>query len=201
MMLPANRGAACRLALLLLACGAFAAHAQPRQPAPPSPPAAAGTHKEPAQPTVTETPQRTTATYGDWIVQCETSAQEPAKKLCEMMQTTQVQGGNAPFSRVAVGHPVKGQPVKVVAQVPVNVSFARNVRIQAAADAVLDGPFARCIPNGCFAEFEARDDVMKKFRAAATAGKLSFPDASGREIDVPLSFKGFNQAFEALAKE
>lgn len=201
MTLRANSSASCRLALVFLACGAVAAYAQPRQPAPPSPPAAAGPHREPAAPVVTEAPQRTTATYGDWIVQCETSAQEPAKKVCEMMQTTQVQGSNAPFSRVAVGHPAKGQPVKVVAQVPVNASFAREVRIQAAADAVLAAPFARCIPNGCFAEFEAKDDVMKKFRAAAGAGKLSFADAGGREIDVPLSFKGFNQAFEALAKE
>jgi len=57
------------------------------------------------------------------------------------------------------------------------------------------------VPAGCFSEFELRDDVLKKFRAASGAGKLSFPDAGGHDVAVPLSFKGFAQAYDALAKE
>lgn len=145
--------------------------------------------------------QSTTATYEDWVVQCRSDAAQP-HKTCEMAQVTQVQGKNVPFSRVAIAHPVKGQPVKLVVQSPVNVSLSANVRIQASdTDPGLAAPFARCIPAGCFADFDVRDDALKKFRAAAGPGKLSFVDAAGHDIVIPLSFNGFGQAFDALAKE
>ncbi len=119
-----------------------------------------------------------------------------------MAQVTQVQGRNTPFSRVAVLRPVKGQPVKLIIQVPINASFAAPVRVSTAeSDAGITSPFARCVPAGCFSEFELRDDVLKKFRAASGAGKISFPDAAGHDVTVPLSFKGFAQAYDALAKE
>jgi len=62
-------------------------------------------------------------------------------------------------------------------------------------------PFARCAPIGCFADFELKDDVLKKFRAASGNGKVTYADVAGHEVVVPLSFVGFNQAFEALVKE
>ncbi len=169
-----------------------AAQVQPAQHAAPTAPAAASS----------ESPQRTTATYDDWVVQCETRTGPPPEKICDMAQVTQVQGRNTPFSRVAVVHPVKGQPVKLIVQVPINASFAAPVRIATAEnDAGITSPFARCVPAGCFSEFELREDVLKKFRAASGAGKISFPDSGGRDVTVPLSFKGFAQAYDALAKE
>jgi invasion protein IalB len=154
------------------------------------------------QMTPSEAPQRTTATYGDWVVQCETQAQQPHEKVCDMAQVAQVQGKNLPFSRVAIAHPTKGQPVKLVVQVPVNASFSKNVRIQTGdADPGIAAPFALCTPNGCFADFDIKDDMMKKLRAASGAGRLSFAEAGGHDVTVPLSFNGFAQAFDALAKE
>jgi invasion protein IalB len=154
------------------------------------------------QPAQGETPQRTTATYADWIVQCETQTQAPHQKVCDMAQTTQLSGKNLPFSRVAMAHPIKGQPVRLMVQLPVNVTFGTHVRIQTGdADPGISAPFARCIPNGCFADFDLKDDMLKKLRAASGTGKLSFADSTGHEVVVPVSFNGFNQAFEALAKE
>jgi invasion protein IalB len=166
-----------------------------------SPPAAAQVQTPPA---ASDAPQRTTATYGDWIVQCETQAGPPPQKVCDMAQTAQaqVQGRAAPFSRVAVAHPVKGQPVRLSVQVPVNVSFDSPVHIQIAdSDPGVVAPFARCIPNGCFADFDIKDDLLKKFRAATETGKLTFADSTRHDVSVPLSFNGFNQAFDMLSKE
>jgi invasion protein IalB len=147
-------------------------------------------------------PQSTTATYADWVVQCQTRAGTPPEKLCEMAQVTQLQGKNVPFSRIAVGHPAKDQPIKLVAQLPVNASFATAVRIQTGdTDPGLTAPFARCVPGGCFAEFDLKDETLKKLRAASGGGKLSFADAGGHDVAVPLSFNGFAQAYEALLKE
>ena len=119
-----------------------------------------------------------------------------------MAQVTQLQGKNLPFSRVAIGRPEKGQPVKLIVQVPVNASFATQVHIQTDdADPGVIAPFANCTPNGCFAEFDLREELLKKLRDATSVGKLTFADAGGHDVAVPVSFKGFAQAFDALAKK
>jgi invasion protein IalB len=164
--------------------------------------AAAAQQQMTQAPAPVETPQSTTATYADWVVQCQTRAGPPPEKVCDMGQVTQLQGKNVPFSRVAVAQPVKGQPVRLSVQVPVNASFAANVRVQTSdADPGIAAPFARCLPGGCFADFDLKDDVLKKLRAASGAGKLSFADAAGHDVSVPVSFNGFAQAFDALARE
>jgi invasion protein IalB len=162
--------------------------AQAQPPAPPAP--------------AVESPQRTTASYGDWVVQCETQTGPPPQKICDMAQTTQVQGKNLPFSRVALAHPEKNQAVKFVVQVPVNISVGPNVRLQIDdADAGVAVRFARCLPLGCFAEFDLKEDEMKKLRVASGSGKLTFADSTNHEIAIPVSFNGFAQAFDALSKE
>jgi invasion protein IalB len=180
------------------------AAAPAKRAAPSVPTAAQQTAQDQPAAQAADTPQRTTATYDDWVVQCETQTGPPAQKVCDMGQLTQVQaqGRSNPFSRVAIAHPVKGQPVKLVVQVPVNVTFATSVHIQTSdTDPGFVAPFARCLPVGCFAEFEIKDDLLKKLMAASGAGKLSFADGGGHDISVPLSFKGFSQAYDALAKE
>jgi invasion protein IalB len=149
-------------------------------------------------------PQRTTATYDDWIVQCDTVAGPPSRKVCEMTQLTQsnVQGKIQPFSRAVVPKPEKNQASILVIQLPVNVTFSVSVKIQSSdADPGVSTSFARCIPDGCFASFELKEDVLRKFRAAASGGRLSFADASGRTVAVPVSFNGFAKAYDALLKE
>jgi invasion protein IalB len=113
-----------------------------------------------------------------------------------MAQVSQLQGKNVPFSRIAVARPEKGRPVKLIVQVPVIASFASPVRFQTGeANPELTAPFASCVPNGCFAQFDLNEETMKRLRAASMAGmagKLSFPDASGHEIVVPVSSNGFS---------
>jgi invasion protein IalB len=157
-----------------------------------------------AQPSQGGGPQRTTATYEDWVVQCETQPGPPPVKACEMAQVTQLQaqGKSQPFSRASILRPAKDHPSRLLIQVPVNVSFSTNVKIQISeSDPGLSQPFARCMPSGCFAEFDIKDETFKKLRSASAAGKLSFADASGRELMVPFSFNGLGPAYDALMKE
>jgi invasion protein IalB len=217
-MRVAEKTIACGLAAALWLALAGAAAAQqpaPPKPTPPKPapaqhPAPAQQHPAPAtqgQATpaapVDQTPQRTTASYGDWVVRCETAPGPPPQKSCDMEQLAQVQGQAQPISRVAIPLPPKGEAPKLFVQLPINVSFAAPLKITAdAKDAGISTPFRRCVPAGCFAEVELKDDLQKKFRAAAAEpGKIVFKDAADRDVTIPLSFKGFGQAFEALLKQ
>lgn len=113
-----NKGVMTGFAAVLIA-GTGSALAQ-QAPAPrtlPQKPAAVAPAPGPAlQPPSSDEPQRTTATYGDWVVQCVTNANPPAVEVCDMAQVTQLQGKNIPFPRVGVAHPDKGQPVKLIVQ-------------------------------------------------------------------------------------
>ncbi|HLW89967.1 MAG TPA: invasion associated locus B family protein [Roseiarcus sp.] len=103
---------------------------------------------------------------------------------------------------MAIQHPQKGQPLRLVVQVPVNVSLPSNVLIEAGdADPGLSAPFNRCLPVGCFADFDLKDDAVQKFRSATAPGKVMFKDSTERDVAVPLSFKGFGPALDALSKE
>src|SRR5690242_8166696 len=99
------------------------APAQHQAPATPAPAPQAQAAPAPAPAAVDQNPQRTTASYGDWVVRCETLAGPPPQKNCDMEQLAQVQGQANPISRVAIPVPPKGEPAKLYVQLPVNVSF------------------------------------------------------------------------------
>jgi len=148
--------------------------------------------------------ERTTATYDDWVLQCAVQAGPPAQKTCDIEQLTQMQsqGRTVPLSRVAIGRPEKGQPLRLTIQVPVNVYLRKDVLVQAStSDPGLVAPFDRCLPVGCFADFVLKDDAIKKFRTATAAGKMTFQSANGQSVAIPLSFKGFGPAYDALLKQ
>lgn len=149
--------------------------------------------------------ERTSATYDDWVLQCAAvKGSLPAQKTCDIEQLTQMQsqGRTVPLSRIAIGRPEKGQPIRLTVQVPVNVYLRTEVRLQASAsDPGLAAPFNRCLPAGCFADFALKEDAIKKFRAATAAGKMTFQSANGQNVAIPLSFKGFGPAYDALLKQ
>lgn len=147
-------------------------------------------------------PQQTTATYQDWIVRCETRAGPPPQKSCEMVQFTKMQGQAGVLTQVAIGRPVKGQPLKLVIQVPIGVWLPTGVRLSSGAkDPPIAASFKRCIPAACFADVEVRDDAIKRFRAATETGTLQFKDGNQKDVSLPVSFRGFSAAFDALSKE
>jgi invasion protein IalB len=149
-----------------------------------------------------QTPQRTTATYEAWVLRCDIQPGPPPQKNCEVAQVAQVPGQPNPISRVAIGRPVNAEAAWLQIQLPVNASFAVGVRVQTDdKDPGMLVPFRRCIPAGCFAEAELREDSLKRFGASVDAGKMTFKDAGERDTVIPLSFKGFGQAYDALLKQ
>src|SRR3954471_11211687 len=95
------------LGLMVLA---GAAMAQPGQRAPaqaqPAPPPAV------APAAATDSPERTTAVFGDWSVQCV--IRNPGGKLCEMVQATQNQQQQQ-VSALTIGRLNRTEPLRLVA--------------------------------------------------------------------------------------
>jgi invasion protein IalB len=150
----------------------------------------------------TQVPQRTTATYEDWTLRCETPAGTPPQKSCEIAQATHLQGQNNPVTQIAVSRPPKGGRPKLVILVPPNVWILVGAKlVYDEKQPGIPAAFNRCFPGGCVAEAEIADDILKNLRARTSPGRLEFKDANQHDIAAPVSFKGFSQAFDALMKD
>jgi invasion protein IalB len=163
----------------------------------PAPPTAA------AAPTVSprdagQRPSATTATYGDWVVRCI----EPAGgHVCEAAQTIYRQGQQSPIAVIAIGLKKQGDPLRLVLQVPVNVSVTTRAQIAVhEGTSGIELPFERCVPAGCFAVIEAADEAIKRLRAQTNPVRFHYKDATQRNIEFQFSLRGLASALDALAK-
>jgi len=152
---------------------------------------------------VSAEPEATTATYGDWLLRCQKiAAADSAQRVCEVVQTVQAQGQQNPILQLSIGAPGAKDPMKLTIVAPLNVSFPSVARL--AVDEKDPQPteliWRRCLPGGCFAELEIRDEMLKRWRPQIGGGIVKIVDAAGREIAIPFSFRGFAQALDALLK-
>lgn len=184
------------------------AYAQPLPPKPVRPPAPAVATAQPvaqpAAPAVPPEPSSTTASFGDWTLRCQriVDAAKPMR-VCEVAQILQAQGQQAPIAQIALGRLGNDEPVRITAVMPVSVSFPGSVQIvMGEKDAKpVDLPWRRCLPTACYADAAPGDDALKQWRKASEQGRILFKDAAGRELALPLSSRGLDQALDALAKE
>lgn len=174
------------LAALLLIAGPAPAQQRQAQAAPP--------------PGAVSKPDNTTATYGDWVLRCQQSV---GTRICEIVQTIEQQGQRGPLALIAIGRPVRAEPIKLVIQVPPNLTLGdkAGVRVTVAEKEEALAVFQRCTPGGCFGEVGLGDDTFKRWRGFGEAGQIRWQDAGKREVALPISFRGFSAAVDALQRE
>lgn len=186
-----GRGAFLPAAFLCAAHGAAALAASP-----------AAAPAQAAPPPVSAEPATTSATYGDWVMRCQRVGEgTAARRMCEVAQTIRVQQGRDPIAEVALGRLPVEKALHLTALLPPNVSFPSSVSVAGEKPAqTLDLQWRRCLPGGCFADAVVADELIKGWRGTAGAGKLTFKDAGGRDVQLPVSFRGLAQALDALDK-
>jgi len=195
------------LLLPLLAMGfAWPGQAQQaRTPVPPPTPVS-----PPAAMAGTELPDRTQATFGDWLMRCDTQrpAGQPVTRVCEVAIAMNDQRGQ-PIAQIVLGRATRNDPYRMLVQLPLEMRVdlpARLLLDPAAPPAeALSLPFRLCSASrgGCFGEMEAVPaTALTRIRARAdNQGRLDFRDSAGREVQILFSFRGFGQAMDALARE
>ena len=154
-------------------------------------------------PPVSADPSVTTAVFGDWTLRCEKPAPDKSQRICEAVQTVQLQNQPAPIAQIAFGRSSSSDPVRLVVLLPVNVLFPSSVKIGVGDKdpESLDLVWRRCLPLGCFAENTTPDAAIRRWRSETAQGRISYKDAAGRDMTLPLSFRGMAQALDALARQ
>jgi invasion protein IalB len=199
-----NAGQAIAMAIMLTFATGVAAVAQQRPVAQAQSPVAQSPAATPAPPAIPTEPQSTVATFGDWVLRCVRQGEgAQGTRICEVAQTIQVQGQQAPLAQVAFGRVQRADPMKLTMVLPNNVSFPSSVRVtmDERDTQPFDLTWRRCVPGACIADGEPSVAVIQRFRARTEPARVTFKDAGGRDVVIPFSFRGLSQALDALAKE
>jgi invasion protein IalB len=201
-------------AILALGVPAGTAIAQaPRpqaQPAPAQPAPAAPAQAAPAAPAaaaapapVSSDPDRTTASFGDWLLRCERVPE--AGRSCEVAQVISVQGAQQPIAQIALGRVAREQTaLTLLVQVPVNIELGAPLRLigDDREPLVIETSWRRCVPAGCFAGTELREEaVVRRLRDRPEPVRIEFRDSTGRDLRLAFSVRGLGPALDALARE
>lgn len=172
-----------RASMVALAAGLLAAPAQAQAPAAPSTPGA----------------NVTNASFGDWVLRCETRPNGP--RGCEVLQSLQDQR-RMPVAQFAFGRAQRGDPMRLIVLIPANVTVAHPMLIQLPdRAAAIPVTLRACGPRGCVAEADVSPAQLARLRAREAQDRLEYRDALGGEVALPFSTRGFGQALDALAQE
>ena len=153
---------------------------------------------------VSNEPESTTASYGDWTLRCsfvENAGQR--LRLCEVNQSLTLQGQASPIAQIAIGRISPKEPIKLTVVLPNNIIFPSVVRfsIDDKDSLPIDLSWRRCLPGGCYADADLKDEQISRWKQQSEKGQLQFDDAAGRKVSLPFSFRGFAQSIDALNKE
>lgn len=150
---------------------------------------------------ISNDPQMTTATYGDWVERCQRlDANGEQRRVCEVALAVTASGQNAPLAEIAIGRPKKNAPLRLTLVLPVNVSFPSAPKITAEGGDPVELSWRRCVPAGCFADSAFDAATLRAFREAKTA-TVESKSAAGGFFHFAISLRGLPQALDALNRE
>ena len=177
----------------------FAGQAAAQQ-APKAPPAQTAAPK----PGTSPSPDATTASFGDWTLRCDRRLDvTPPQRFCELAHVVQKPGESAILGQLAVGRVGKGDPLKITAVLPVSVALKILPKLVADRPEPLsvELTWTRCVVGACFSDVTASDEILKRLRALKEPARIEYRDGTDREASLPISFRGFGEALDALAHE
>ncbi|MBQ0820742.1 invasion associated locus B family protein [Microvirga terrae] len=199
--LGGTRGLATALALLVSApvlaqtAPAQRPAAQPARPAAPAQQPAPGAAAQPQQnagPTVVQV--KAEPSQPEWTKVCGKD-QNTSTEICYTTRDF-VSDQGQPVLALAV-YDVKGQqPQKVVRFVmPLGLLLQPGLRFAVDQGQATPGRYVMCLPNGCFAEAQVKDDFIAAIKKG-NALNVSVQNQMGREITFAVPAAGFGKAFD-----
>jgi invasion protein IalB len=186
-------------ATVFLGLGSFAVAQAPKSGAP----TPTGKSETPRS-LVDATPTSTSASFGDWVLRCQRVTDgADTLHVCEVAQQIRAQDQQNPLAELAIGRLKKTDPLVLTVVLPVNVTFSKPPGFSADGkdSDPLDLGWRKCLPGGCFADAPLKDDVLQRWKAQSSNGRLTWKDASGRDFAIGVSSNGLTQALDAFSKE
>ena len=165
-------------------------------------------------------PSSTSATYGNWTVNCSVVVPQQAEvnsapQACEMVTKLNLKGDDGqlhPLLQIAIGQPLDDGNARIVLHVPGDVALREPIVISLdttpATDSdtqqprpqtvLLNAFYLACPPSGCIADAVLSPDIMASLQTTKTTNVTFTALTGAKKITVPVDMTGFVDAVAAL---
>lgn len=137
-------------------------------------------------------------TFAEWTVKCEPLPQDSSES-CFVFQNRVLRGTSQRILHTAVGYlPGDSEPVMLFTT-PLGVALPQGITLRLDGEPVAQAAFQVCETQGCRAGLRLNAAILERLNAAETASVL-FLDNQRRELELPLTLDGLDDALKALPR-
>ncbi len=137
--------------------------------------------------------------FDNWAIRCEKPGEgDPSKiEVCYAFQNVVTKEKNQRVLNVAVGYAPKIDVPVALITLPLGIALPPGASLTLDDGQPIRFPIERCEPNGCRAGLKLEKDLLDRLTKANKV-QISFHDGAHRPVNIPLSMKGFGDAFQTL---
>ena len=136
------------------------------------------------------------AEYGDWQMSCDTPPGASFEQCAIIQNVTAEDQPNVGLSVIVLRTADReARLLRVLA--PLGVLLPNGLGLNVDGTDMGRVAFVRCLPNGCIAEVELDDDLVKVLSEGKSAIFVVFKTPE-EGVGIPVSLEGFAEGFEAL---
>jgi len=136
------------------------------------------------------------AEYGDWQMSCDTPPGASAEQCAIIQNVLAEDQPNVGLSVIVLRTADReARLLRVLA--PLGVLLPNGLGLNVDGTDMGRVAFVRCLPNGCIAEVELDDDLIKVLSDGTSAIFVVFKTPE-EGVGIPVSLKGFAEGFAAL---
>jgi invasion protein IalB len=134
--------------------------------------------------------------HGDWQVRCDTPPGAQGEQCALIQSVTAEDRPNVGLTVIILKTAdQKNRLMRVLA--PLGVLIPSGLGLKIDKTDIGKAGFVRCLPNGCVAEVQMADELVKQLRTGQTATFIIFQTPE-EGIGIPMSLKGFGDGYDKL---
>jgi invasion protein IalB len=134
--------------------------------------------------------------HGDWQIRCDTPPGAQGEQCALIQSVTAEDRPNVGLTVIVLKTAdQKSRLMRVLA--PLGVLLPSGLGLKIDKTDVGRAGFVRCLPNGCVAEVQMNDDLLKQLRGGQAATFIIFQTPE-EGIGIPMGLKGFGEGYDKL---
>jgi invasion protein IalB len=134
--------------------------------------------------------------HGDWQVRCDTPPGAQGEQCALIQSVTAEDRPNVGLTVIILKTAdQKSRLMRVLA--PLGVLIPSGLGLKIDKTDIGKAGFVRCLPNGCVAEVQMADELVRQLRSGQTATFIIFQTPE-EGIGIPMGLKGFGEGYDKL---
>jgi invasion protein IalB len=135
--------------------------------------------------------------FDDWTVGCEAPKAEGATARCFIFQNILVKESRQQILLMAIGLLGENKQPAAILTVPLGVFLPAGLTLTVPDVKPVRVVIETCLPKGCRGAVALNDELLEALRKGDKA-QVTLMDARRRQINLPVSLKGFTKGFAAV---